>query len=90
MRDCIELVDLTAYMIGLGLILPAASVLQLDHTWLNSLLVVFVLPMPIYIARSRFALPERVDAAAERFAYQTFITGLFALLFVLTFLLLDA
>jgi hypothetical protein len=83
MRDPFELVDLAAYMIGIALILPTVQLLGRGSLWSTTLLVLLILPVPIYIARLRLILPERIDTAFERYAYLTLFEGILVFLVVL-------
>lgn len=75
MRDCFELIDISAYMVGCGLLLPAVYVMGRDSPWAILLMLALFLPLPIYLARFYFSLPVAIDALLEKYAYALLIVG---------------
>jgi len=75
MRDCFELIDISAYMVGCALLLPAVNVIGRDSPWAILLMLTLFLPLPIYIARFHFSLPVAIDALLEKYAYVLLIVG---------------
>lgn len=76
MRDCFELVDISAYMFGCGLLLPVVNLIGRDSPMSIVLLLALVIPIPLYVARFRFQLPNSIDSWLERYAYVLLFVGL--------------
>jgi hypothetical protein len=76
MRDCFELVDISAYMFGCGLLLPVVNLIGRDSPMATVFLLALVIPIPLYVARFRFHFPNSIDSWLERYAYVLLFVGL--------------
>lgn len=62
MRDPFELVEFAAYLIGVGLVIPAVAHLRdYSETGAAACLLFVIFPLPAHLWRLRSEVPERVE-----------------------------
>lgn len=78
-RDDFNLIDFAAYAVAVGLILPAIQMLRsLHETAAIVACTVVLVPIPVYLARLRFELPDWCDRCLSWHLRATWVLAVLA------------
>ncbi len=76
MRDHFEFQELMIYLVGCGLLLPIAGLVGRNSVCSILILLALFIPIPIYVARLKVCMPERIDTVFEKYAFVMLAIGL--------------